>query len=290
MSTATKSSLVRAYSFFFLVCAAGCSRRSPPEVRTAPVAKTPGETVPGHVVVPRVSDAAAVVSARPQPSVPVSSASAEGPPAAPRDLPPARPCGIAVSLAPGYTSDDCLELDRVQPAGTPLTVCFARAAQLSFRYDDKGRIVESPDAKYTYGAGREGTRTRGGRGTKLLFDSAGRLVQDGAERLRYDTLGRLVRTESGGRYLAYVYAPDDTYTTTHNYPDRDEFCVADRVEVVRDPQGRVARDRYDHCGINEIPRTLHYRYGSKDELEVLEVDLQSDSTIEATLKLRYECR
>ena len=290
MSNVAKSSVVRAYSFFFLACAVGCSRRPPPEARTGPVASTPRDAVPRQVVVPPVAEASAVVSARPGPSVPVTSASVERPSAAPRDLPPARPCGIAVSLAPGYTSDDCLELDRVQPAGTPLTVCFARAAQLSFRYDDKGRIVESPDAKYTYGAGREGIRTRGGRGTKLLFDAAGRLVQDGAERLRYDTLGRLVRSESGGRYLAYVYAPDDTYTTTHNYPDRDEFCVADRVEVVRDPQGRVARDRYDHCGINEIPRTLHYRYGPKDELEILEVDLQSDSTIEATLKLRYDCR
>lgn len=168
-------------------------------------------------------------------------------------------------------------------------MCFARTSQLSFRYDDKGRIVESPTAKYTYGAGREATRSTGGRATKLQLDAGGRLVQDGAERLRYDALGRLVRAESGGRFLAYLYAPDDTYTTNHNYPDRDEFCVADRVEVVRDARGRVARDRYDHCGINEIPRTLHYHYGPKDELETLEVDLQSDASIDATLRLRYEC-
>ncbi len=192
MSNVTKSVGVREYSVFFLLIAAGCSRRSPGEARTEPVAPTLREAVPSPVVVPHVPDASAV-SARPGPSVPVSSASVGGPSAAPRDLPPAHPCGIAVSLAPGYTSDDCLELER------------------SFRYDEKGRLVESPDAKYTYGAGREGTRTRGGRTSKLLFDAAGRLIQDGAERHRYDTLGRLVRSESGGRFLA-TFTPPTTPT------------------------------------------------------------------------------
>ncbi len=291
MTKATKANGVRACSALFLVFAVGCSRRPPPEPRAAPAAP-----VLRNVALGPSTDAGVVASGAPSvtPAPVAASSSSAGPSAAPRDLPPARPCGISVSLATGYTSNDCLDIDRVQPEGTALSVCFARAVQLSFRYDDKGRIVESPSAKYTYGPGREGTRSpvvaHGERATKLLFDASGRRIQDGPERLRYDTLGRLVRSESGGRFLAYVYAPDDTYTTNHNYPDRDEFCVADRVEVGRDSQGRVARDRYDHCGINEVPRTLHYRYGPKDEIETIDVDLQSDSTIDATLKLRYDCR
>jgi hypothetical protein len=261
---------------------AACSTRPAPQARESAIAASPPPAPP---MASTVRDASRVD--------PSPSASSTGSPApivaAPRDLPPSRPCAIEISRLTPDPNDECLELDRVRPEGRALSVCFARASRLTFRYDENGRIVESPLAKYTYGPGRTGTRVTGNRTSKLAFDAEGRLVQDGAERLRYDARGRLVRSESGARFLAYVYAPDDTYTTDHNYPDRDEFCVADRVEVVRDSVGRVAKDRYDHCGINETPRTLHYHYGPHDELVSVDVDLHSDATLDATLKLRYEC-
>lgn len=212
-----------------------------------------------------------------------------GTPAPPLDLPLSKPCAVEISGRDGGAGDACIPLERVQPEGRPLDVCLSRTSRLAFHFDASGRIVSSPGATYTYGSGRDGVRVSGGRSTKLTFDASGRIVKEGSETLRYDASGRLVRREGAKRFLAYTYAPDDTYTTTHNYPDRDEFCVADRVEVRRDPRGRVALDRYDHCGINEVPRTLHYHYGSNDVLDAIDVDVESDGTIDATVKLRYAC-
>ncbi len=183
-------------------------------------------------------------------------------------------------------ADECIDLDAVQPEGRPLTLCLARTPSLAFRYDDAGRVVSAAGARYAYTRGAA-TRTCDGRATRVAFDAAGRLVRDGEQRRRFDAAGRLVREESGGRYLAYEYGPDGTYTTRHNYPDSDEFCVADRVEVQRDARGRVALERYDGCAINEVARTLRYAYGEGDRLESIEVDLGSDGTRDATLRLRY---
>ncbi|MDO9016966.1 MAG: hypothetical protein Q8S73_04940 [Deltaproteobacteria bacterium] len=128
---------------------------------------------------------------------------------------------------------------------------------------------------------------RGATRATLGFDAAGRVVREGASRTTYTPDGRVARREGGGRFVEFVYQPDGTYTTRHNYPDRDEFCLADRVEVRVDAQGRPVLDRYDHCGINEVPRTLRTTYRGDERIERIEVDLGSDGTIEGAVILRY---
>ncbi len=183
----------------------------------------------------------------------------------------------------------CITLDRVQPESVPLGVCFGEPTTLRFRYDAEARIVESPSGTYTHRTGGRATWSRGRERIALTFDEAHRLIQRGRVRYRYDDAGRLVRIEESGHHLAYVYGADDTYTTEHDYPDSDEFCVADRVEVTRDTHGRVATDRYDNCGINEIPRTLAYRYDEAGALVGVDVDLLSDGSVEVVLTLSTTC-
>lgn len=266
-----------------LAFVAGCST-SPPKPGVEPVA-----SAPARPVISTPSVASADHESTDGGADGASVAVGTGTSASPLELPLAKPCAVEISGRDSGASDVCIPLERVQPEGRPLDVCLSRTARLTFRFDASGRIVGSSAATYTYGPGRDGVRVSGGRATKLTFDASGRIVREGSETLRYDTKGRLVRREGAKRFLAYTYAPDDTYTTTHNYPDRDEFCVADRVEVRRDPRGRVALDRYDHCGINEVPRTLHYSYGPNDVLDTIDVDVESDGTIDGTVKLRYAC-
>lgn len=169
-------------------------------------------------------------------------------------------------------------------------MCFPfEGGELQYRYDERGRIVEAPGARYTYGARATMIRVGASGRAVMTLDASGRIARVGSARTRYDDHGRILRSESGRSFVEYVYAPDDTYTTRHNYPDTDEFCVADRTVVTRDALGRVASDVYDHCGINEVPRTLHYRYDSEDRIERIEVDLHSDGSIDAVLVLRYSC-
>lgn len=200
----------------------------------------------------------------------------------------ARPCEVRVELADDAGSAaECVELERVRPEGRALSVCFGPSAPLRFRYDGAGRIVEAPGATYAHQRNGSATRTRGTVRTTLAFDPAGRVVREDRSRITYTPDGRVARREGGGRFVEYVYQPDGTYTTRHNYPDRDEFCVADLVEVRLDAQGRPALERYDNCGINEVPRTLRTSYGSGDRIERIEVDLRSDGTTEGTVRLRY---
>lgn len=266
-----------------LALVAGCST-SPPKPGVEPVA-----SVHPRPVMAAPSVASADLGSTDGGADGASAAVAPPVPVPPLDLPLAKPCAVEISGRDSGASDVCIPLERVQPEGRPLDVCLSRTARLVFRFDASGRIVGSPGATYTYGPGRDGVRVSRGQTTKLTFDASGRIVKEGTESLRYDARGRLVRREGAKRFLAYIYAPDDTYTTSHNYPDRDEFCVADRVEVRRDPRGRVELDRYDHCGINEVPRTLHYRYGPSDVLDTIDVDVESDGTIDGTVKLRYAC-
>lgn len=205
-----------------------------------------------------------------------------------RALAPVRPCAVEVEPAgDAGAPNDCVELERVRPEGGALRVCFDAALRLRFSYDAAGRIVESPTAAYRHQPNGAVVRTGDTGSATLGFDAAGRIVRENGVRTTYTPDGRIARREGRGRYVEYVYQPDGTYTTRHNYPDRDEFCLADLVEVRVDAQGRPVLDRYDHCGINEVPRTLRMTYGNDDRIERIEVDLQSDGTTEGTLHLHY---
>lgn len=264
----------------WLLVAAACGPRQGAHARPTrpPAATSASATAPASTPSASIDATAPDASAAPPPVA-----------ALPRELGPARPCEIVVERAPGLDRDECIEIERIQPEALPVTICAMRTTRLEYRYDDAGRIVEAPGARYVHGKAGKATRTRDGRATPLRFDAASRLVQDGATRRRYDAAGRIVREESGGHFLAYDYAADGTYTTRHDYPDRDEFCVADRVAVERDARGRVSVERYDHCAINEVARTLRYHWSERDELESVEIDLDSDGSVDATLRLRHAC-
>ncbi|MFO0555701.1 MAG: hypothetical protein U0271_45410 [Polyangiaceae bacterium] len=204
------------------------------------------------------------------------------------DAAPARPCEVAVEKK-GDPGNNCVELERVQPEGRPLNLCFKDNKPLRFKYDDKGRIVSGPDTTYTYAADGTATRTREKQKVKVRFNDKFLVIQDGNTKLQYDDKGRIVKEESNGKFLQYKYNPDDSYGTDHNYPDSDEFCVADRVEVKHDSQGRPQLDRYDNCGINETPRKLTYKYNAAGQIEHIDVDFSSDGTIDGGATLKYTC-
>lgn len=203
--------------------------------------------------------------------------------------PAARPCEVIVEPRGAGHPRECFELDRVQPEGHPLSVCVEQPQRLVFVFDAQGRVLEGPGVTYEHGHGGAAKRKQAGRVTRVRFDASGRLVEDGPSRRRHDAAGRLLRVDDGKHFVEYVYAPDGTYTTRHNYPDRDEFCLSDRVEVRRDERGRPAVDRHEHCEINETPRTLHYRYDVQGRLERIEIDVGSDGSIDAELRLRFGC-
>jgi hypothetical protein len=220
----------------------------------------------------------------------VASAPASPPPP-PLDLPPARPCEVAAEKVPGGASDSaCVDLRRVQPEGHASSACFRGEPPARYRYDAQGRIESAPGVRYRWGKGGAATRIAGRDSTEVRFDLATkRLVSQAGNKLRYDDKGRLVRAEGGGRFIAYDYAPDGTYKTSHNYPDRDEFCEADLVKVTRDDKGRVLTDVYDHCGINEAPHTLTYHYDEENRIRLIEVDFASDGGTDGVVRLRYAC-
>jgi hypothetical protein len=207
---------------------------------------------------------------------------------APIEVAPSKPCEIQIEVANAEAAQgQCIEVPAIQPAGEVYSLCVGTPTVLRFRYDDRGRIVEAGNARYEWRPDGSARRTSGRTVTTLRFDASGRVIAEGATRITYDALGRLRRSETQRRFLQYNYLPDGTYTTAHNYPDSDEFCVADRVEVRRDARGRAVFERYDNCGINEINRTLHLEYGANDRLARVRVDLLSDGTVDATATLRY---
>lgn len=256
-------------SILVLLALAGCAHAAAP----APIEPTPP---------PPVVSAEPVVEPTPEPVEPP-------PPPMPIDVPVARPCEVVVTASTPPSTEACVELERVQPESIPLSVCPQNPGTQTFRFDDQGRILEGPGSRYAYRANGTATRTVGRQRTTLRFDAQHNITQLGSATRTFDLLGRLLRSESGRHHLQYVYAPDGTYTTEHDYPDADEFCVADLVEVGRDATGHVAFDRYDHCGINEVPRTIRYQYDETGLVIGAEIDVQSDGTIDATVTFRYSC-
>jgi len=216
-------------------------------------------------------------------------ASASAAPVAPVDSVPVRPCEVRLTSVVHRDNNECVELRRVAPEGLPLLACFRDGPPLRFRYDTQGRIVSSPEARYEH-SGATSTRIGGKTRTSMRFDlKTGQVLSNQGATYSYDPRGRLSRVDSGGRFLKYTYAPDGTYKTSHNYPDRDEFCEADLVELRRDARGRVAVDRFDNCGINETPHTLTYRYDASDRIEAIDVDFSSDGSVDGVVQLRFTC-
>lgn len=197
-----------------------------------------------------------------------------------------RPCVVTSTRLPGAAPGG-VTLRRVQPEGQPLAVGLGDEPPMRFVYDAKGRVLEGQRGRYVHAPDGTAILTLDGRRTKVAFDARGRLVQDGPTRFEYDPLGRLARATSGRRFVAHEYAKDGTYRVRHNYPDREEFCESDLVEVVRDARGRVASDRYDGCGMNETPNTVRYGYDERDRLVTIEVDLGSNGHADAIVRLEH---
>jgi YD repeat-containing protein len=159
---------------------------------------------------------------------------------------------------------------------------------LRYSYDDQGRILSGPSTRYVHG--KNGAARSGDRAGHVVFNARGRLVSDGSTHHTYDALGRLVRVDFGGsRFLAYKYAADGTYTTDHNDPDSDEFCEASLTEVRRDARGLIVLDRFEGCLINEFSHTLRYSHDERDRIQRIDIDLDSDGTVELIVKLRFSC-
>jgi hypothetical protein len=285
------------HRFFALFAGAlvACERSAPPSID--PSLSAGGE--PRAAVVDAASDLDATGSTTAAPSNTDSNAvdasaaravdaSASRADVAPIEVPAAKPCEVQIEVANAQVAQgQCIDVPAIQPAGEVFTLCVGAPMVLRFRYDERGRVVEAGDTRYEWRPDGSARRTSGRTVTTLRFDPSGRVVAVGATRLSYDPLGRLRRSETQRRFLQYNYQPDGTYTTTHNYPDSDEFCVADRVEVRRDSLGRAVFERYDNCGINEIDRILHLEYGENNRLARVRVDLSSDGNVDATATLRY---
>lgn len=273
-----------------LIGASACAQpaQSPaPEASPGPVATTSA---------PSASAERASASAAAPPPIPMAmaSASASAAPRAKADPPsqavldglPVRPCEVAATHTPGGAPGG-VTLRRVQPDGFPLDVGFADDPPEVFTYDASGRVTRGQRGTYTYGRAGQVTVTRSGHVTRLRVDAKGRVAEHNGARHTYDAKGRLTRVaHASGRFVAYTYAADGTYKTSHNYPDRDEFCEADLVEVKRDGRGRISLDRFDGCGINETPHSLHYHYDESDRLIRVDVDLNSDGSIDGVVTLR----
>jgi hypothetical protein len=205
--------------------------------------------------------------------------------AAPIEPPYARPCSIDVQRAAGVT-DNTVRLYRVRPEGEAIELAFGPSV-LRYQYDATGRVTAGPGSTYRWTGPRAAARTSGRQRTNVTFDDQQRLVGEGQGRHSYDSAGRLARSDWGRRFLEYRYAPDGTFTTNHNYPDSDEFCVADLVEVRRDARGLPVIERFDNCGINETNYTLRYEFGEGNRIDVVHVDVESNGSEDVVARFSY---
>jgi hypothetical protein len=205
--------------------------------------------------------------------------------AAPIEPPYARPCSITVERAAGVTNNN-VRLYRVRPEGEAIELAFEQSP-LRYQYDATGRVTAGPGSTYRWTGPRAAARTSGRQRTNVTFDEQQRLVGEGQGRHSYDSAGRLVRSDWGRRFLEYRYAPDGTFTTNHNYPDSDEFCVADLVEVRRDARGLPVIERFDNCGINEVNYTLRYEFGEGNRIDVVHIDVESNGSEDVVARFSY---
>lgn len=221
---------------------------------------------------------------------PAAEPEAPAPEAAAATIPDAarQPCTITVA-AEEDAENGCFEVPHLQVAGLAQMVCVRAEEPYTFSYDDQGRLLTDGWRTFTYAA--DGTATVAGHADEpwpVRFDDSGRVAAYGESAYTWDELGRLSRVEEGDRFLAYAYAADGTYTTTHNYPDTDEFCVADRT-AVEGPVEQPTMERYAHCEINEMPRTLRYTWDEHGRITSFTIDAFNDDTVDATATVSYAC-
>lgn len=248
---------------------------------------TPEQHNSGTTNTPVAADAA---PPQPEPVAEASTATDASAPvvaAAPIEPPYARPCSISVRSQGPTENPLCVRLYRVRPTSTELEICNTQTSPIVFRYDANGRILSGNGTTFRWTRDRVGTRTAGRQSVSVTVDAEQRFVNVGGSRITYDAQGHLVREEGGRRFLQYAYAADGTFSTTHNYPDREEFCVAELVEVRRNARGLPEIERFDNCGINETRYTLRYEFGEGNRIDVIHADVESDGSEELHATLTY---
>lgn len=261
--------------------ASACDRQSSPQNVTSE------QHTSGTSSVAASPDAAvAPVESTPD-AAPAVDASAPTVAAAPIEPPYARPCSITVRSQMAATDTNCARLYRVRPTDTEFEVCNTQTTPFVFRYDANGRIVSGRNATFRWTRDRSGTRTVGRQNTAVTIDAEHRFVTVGTIRNTFDAQGRLTRQEGARRFLQYNYNADGTFTTNHNYPDSEEFCVADLVEVRRNARGLPEVERFDNCGINETAYTLRYEFGEGNRIDAVHVDLESNGSDDLHVTLTY---
>lgn len=206
--------------------------------------------------------------------------------AAPIEPPFVRPCSIAITTAPN-TPEGCYRTYRVRPEGTLTNLCMTGMSSVTYRYDAQGRITAGHNTSYRWTGPRAGVRTSGRTQTNVQLDDQGRLARVGDETITYDAQGRLAREATRTRHVEYRYAENGAFEINHNYPDSDEFCISNVVELRRNGRGLPELERFDNCQINDTPYTLRYEYGVGDRVEVIRVDVESNGSEDAVARLTY---
>jgi hypothetical protein len=207
-----------------------------------------------------------------------------------------QPCLIVTKSVEPDATLDCIYVRALAVAGRPPRVCVPVDWDYPFIYDDRGRVVNDGLSSYTHGEGGRAQATWLGdadpgydRLSPATFDDQGRILSSGGSRYTYDDEGRLIRSDHGKRYLMWTYAADGTYLATNNYPDSDEECEADLVELTRNARGLNEVEVYDGCMISDTPRTMRYVYDAAGRAISIEVDNYSDGTVDYTITADYSC-
>jgi len=222
---------------------------------------------------------------------------------------PAAPTGRLCSLVVEPCTKDgkpCAELAqcnvtlaRVTPGGTPLDLNLEAPLTWSWKYDDAGRLLESPWELFTPKA--DGTSIRKGKqsGTEevVKYDGAGRPVEFGTStKISYTADGRVstIAVLQDGKWYStnYRWGEKGNFTVDHNFPDSEEVCEPGPDSVTLDPQGRVATERYIACQINYSPFDLKYEYDAGGFPTAIDVTCYAGEPNAVTwrVKLGYDCK
>ncbi len=263
-----------------LAAAAACSRADEaPEESAPPTEEAHAEGDPVPAAEGEVAEEA-----------PGDGAAADSQPSSAPALASTQPCSITVAPASPTADNECFLVPRLRVAGMPQTVCTQATEPLTFRYDSRGRILTDGFATYEYDeSGRASVSGMEEAVQTATLDDQNRILTLGDNTFSYDELGRVHRVVSGDRYVRFIYAQDGTYTIDHNYPDSDEFCESELLEVTGDHTSRPSAERFGHCEINEVPRTLTYTWDSEGRIATIDVDARDDGTSDATITVNYAC-
>lgn len=266
---------------------AACERAAAPTTNGASTSTSSGTTsLPDAAPEPSpnaLASDAAIVGASDAAS---DAASAPVVAAAPIEPPFARPCSLAISTAPN-TEAGCYRTYRVRPEGTLTDLCMTGMSNVTYRYDEQGRILAGHHTSYQWTGPRAGFRTSGRTRTSVRLDDQLRFVTEGSETITYDAQGRLAREATRTRHVDYRHAADGTFEIGHNYPDQEEFCISNIVEVRRNARGLPELERFDNCQINDTPYTLRYEYDDRNRITVVRVDVESNGSEDAVARLTY---